>query len=193
MDEIIGQQAAAGSVRTREMTRDLEQMNRLGDQFARTMGRAFQDVAVRGKSFGDVLRGLGQQLAKLALQAAVKPLGAALGTALGNALGGAYAKGGVLQKGSAIPFAQGGVIAQPTYFPMSGGRAGLMGERGAEAIMPLARGPDGRLGVRASGNGGAATSITMHVTTPDVEGFRRSQAQVAAMLSRTVAHGQRNL
>lgn len=76
---------------------------------------------------------------------------------------------------------------------MAGGRAGLMGERGAEAIMPLARGADGRLGVRASGSGGAAMNITMNVTTPDIEGFRRSQAQVAAMLSRTVAHGQRNL
>lgn len=67
MDEINGLPATTGALRTREMTRDLEQMNRLGDQFARTMGRAFQDVAVRGKGFGDVLRGLGQQLAKLAL------------------------------------------------------------------------------------------------------------------------------
>lgn len=192
MDEMDGGTTTAASRRTREMTRDLEQMNRLGDQFARTMGRAFQDVAVRGKSFGDVLRGLGQQLAKLALQAALKPLGTALGSALGSALGGAFAKGGALQKGATIPFAQGGIVSSPTYFPMSGGRAGLMGERGAEAIMPLARGPDGRLGVRAAG-GGAAINITMNVTTPDVEGFRRSQSQVAAMLSRTVAHGQRNL
>ena len=84
------------------------------------------------------------------------------------------------------------MIASPTFFPLAGGRAGLMGERGAEAIMPLARGRDGRLGVRASG-GGAATRVTINVTTPDVEGFRRSQSQIAAMLSRTVSQGQRNL
>ncbi|MFT5506992.1 MAG: phage-related minor tail protein [Hyphomicrobiaceae bacterium] len=181
---------------TRGMTRELEQMNRLGDQFARTMSRAFVDVSLRGKSFGDVLRGLGQQLATLALKSAMKPLenavGSLFGNLLGGQLGGQFAKGSAFQKGSAIPFAQGGVIAQPTYFPMAGGRAGLMGERGAEAIMPLARGPDGRLGVRSSGGGGGQ-NITVNVSTPDVEGFRRSQSQIAAMLSRTVSQGQRNL
>ena len=68
---------------------------------------------------------------------------------------------------------------------------GLAGERGAEAIMPLARGPDGRLGVAAQGGGGV--SITLNVTTPDAESFRRSEAQVATMVARAVALGQRNL
>lgn len=189
MDDPFSAPAGSAGGRTREMTRDLEQMSRLSEKFARTMGRAFQDVAVRGKSFGDVLRGLGQQLAKLALQAAIKPLT----SALTSALGGAFAKGGAFQQGATVPFAQGGVIAQPTYFPMAGGRTGLMGERGAEAIMPLARGPDGRLGVRAANGGGGAAQVTVNVTTPDVEGFRRSQTQIAAILSRTVAQGQRNL
>jgi phage-related minor tail protein len=183
---------AAATSRTRELARDLERMNRLGEQFSRTMNRAFVEIAVRGRSFGDVLRSLAQQLAKLALQAALKPIGNAIGTALGNVFAGGFAKGGAFQRGSTIPFAHGGVVAQPTYFPMSGGRAGLMGERGAEAIMPLARGPDGKLGVRAS-TGGATQNITVNITTPDVEGFRRSQSQVAAMLSRTVANGRRNL
>jgi hypothetical protein len=35
--------------------------------------------------------------------------------------------------------------------------------------------------------------VTINIATPDVEGFRRSQSQIAAMLSRTVAQGQRNL
>ena len=192
MDEFSGDGIAPVSTRAREMTRDLERMNKLGEQFSRTMGRAFVDVAIRGKSFGDVLRGLGQQLAKLALQAAIKPLTNALSSGFGNLFGGSFAQGGAFRRGAAVPFAQGGVIASPTYFPMAGGRAGLMGERGAEAIMPLARGPDGRLGVRAS-SGSAAANITVNVTTPDVEGFRRSQSQVAAMLSRTVSQGQRNL
>ena len=178
MGEAIGDRGGIEPFDTRDMARQLEQLNRLGDRFARTMSRAFVDVAVRGKGFGDVLRGLGQQLAKLALQAATKPLQDAVGSLFSNFVGG-FANGGAFQKGNAIPFAQGGVIASPTFFPLAGGRAGLMGERGAEAIMPLARGRDGRLGVRASG-GGAATRVTINVTTPDVEGFRRSQSQIAA-------------
>lgn len=173
------------------MARDLEQLNRLGDRFGRTMSRAFIDVAVRGKGFGDVLRGLGQQLSRLALQAATKPLQKLIGSVVGNLASGLTGAGGP-GAGRVIPFAQGGVIAAPTFFPLAGGATGLAGERGAEAILPLARGPDGRLGVRTSGGDGAM-HVTINIATPDVEGFRRSQSQVAAMLSRTVSQGRRNL
>jgi phage terminase large subunit-like protein len=70
-------------------------------------------------------------------------------------------------------------------------RIGLAGERGPEAILPLARGPDGRLGVRAEGSAGI--SVTFNVTTPDADSFRRSETQLAALLARAVAQGQRNL
>jgi phage-related minor tail protein len=70
------------------------------------------------------------------------------------------------------------------------GGTGLMGEAGPEAIMPLARGADGKLGVR--GNGGGATTIVMNITTPDVQGFQRSQSQIAAQLSRALSTGNRN-
>ena len=66
-----------------------------------------------------------------------------------------------------------------------------MGEAGAEAIMPLTRGADGSLGVRAHGSA-RPVHITMNISTPDVDSFRRSQGQVAAQLSRAVARGQRN-
>ena len=55
--------------------------------------------------------------------------------------------------------------------------------------MPLARGPDGKLGVR-SGSGGA-TSVTVNISTPDAESFRRSEAQVSAALARAVGRGRR--
>jgi len=90
------------------------------------------------------------------------------------------------------PFAAGGVIASPVAFPLGGGRTGIAGERGPEAIMPLSRGPDGRLGVKA-GNSGDARPIVFNVTTPDADSFRRSESQVAAMLARAVQFGQRNL
>lgn len=61
-----------------------------------------------------------------------------------NAMGNVYAGGNV------IPFARGGVVGGPMFFPMTGGRTGLMGEAGPEAIMPLRRTSDGRLGVAAA-------------------------------------------
>ncbi|WP_349632278.1 hypothetical protein [Nitratireductor sp. GZWM139] len=59
-----------------------------------------------------------------------------------------FSHGGVITQGNVVPFANGGVVNRPTVFPMANG-AGLMGEAGPEAIMPLRRGPDGRLGVSA--------------------------------------------
>lgn len=58
-----------------------------------------------------------------------------------------FAQGGVFSGGGVIPFANGGVVSRPTLFPMAGGKTGLMGEAGEEAIIPLRRGRDGRLGV----------------------------------------------
>lgn len=61
-----------------------------------------------------------------------------------------FEKGGVFSQGRIMPFARGGVVSQPTIFPMKSG-LGLMGEAGPEAVMPLKRGSDGKLGVETSG------------------------------------------
>ncbi|WP_262027651.1 phage tail tape measure protein [Microvirga sp. Mcv34] len=124
------------------------------------------------------------------LDGVVKGLGSVLGSLFGGG-GAAFAKGGAFSRGMVMPFAQGGVIGAPTYFPLGRG-LGLMGEQGAEAVMPLARGPDGRLGVRGAG-GGRPLSVTVNVSTPDAESFRRSEAQVSAALARAVARGQRGM
>ena len=124
------------------------------------------------------------------LDGLVKGVGSILGSLFG-AGGPALAKGGVLSRGMVMPFAKGGVVGAPTYFPLGRG-LGFMGEQGAEAVMPLARGPDGRLGVRGGG-GGRPVSVTVNVTTPDAESFRRSEAQVSAALARAVARGQRGM
>ena len=60
------------------------------------------------------------------------------------------AKGGVMDGGALQPFATGGVVTRPTFFKFANGgqmKNGVMGEAGPEAIMPLKRGPDGRLGI----------------------------------------------
>ena len=87
-----------------------------------------------------------------------------------------------------MPFARGGIISGATLFPMRGG-LGLMGEAGPEAIMPLARGADGKLGVRG---GGSSVNVVMNITTPDVQGFQRSQGQIAAQMGRALGRGNRN-
>ena len=186
--------------RCAQLGKDMEQQfarcSQAGQRFGSTLATAFVDLTLKGKGFGDVLRSLGLRISELALKTAFQPLTDAIGGALQRAItggigGAAFAKGGVIQRGLPVPFADGGVIASPIAFPLAGNRVGIAGERGAEAILPLARGPDGRLGVRA--DGGSGMHVTFNVTTPDVDSFRRSETQLAALLARAVAQGQRNL
>ena len=95
------------------------------------------------------------------------------------------AKGNAFGGGSIIPFAMGGVVTKPTYFPMANHRTGLMGEAGNEGILPLKRNKQGKLGVIASGGSGSVTNnrtIHMTVNTPDANSFRRSKRQILADL-----------
>lgn len=158
--------------------------------------RAFDGVVFDGLKLSDALKGIGTSLTNTVYGIAVRPVQNAIGGALANGLSGLlggllpFEKGGSFAQGRVMPFAMGGVVSQPTSFAMRGGR-GLMGEAGPEAIMPLARGPDGRLGVQAGG-GGRPVTVVMNITTPDVQGFQRSQSQIAAQASRMLAQGQRN-
>ena len=168
-----------------------------GKQFSNALVTAFEGAAIKGKSLGDVFSTLALSLSKLALQAAFKPLESGFSSMLSGLLSGgggatAFANGGVFQGGMPTPFASGGVIQSPIAFPLGGGQSGIAGERGAEAIMPLARGSDGRLGVATSG-GGSPVNVTFNVQAADAESFSRSETQIAAMLSRAVSLGQRNL
>jgi len=89
------------------------------------------------------------------------------------------AKGDVFNMGSIVPFANGGVVNSPTFFPMSKGRTGLMGESGPEAIMPLERGADGKLGVA-----GGSKTVIVNIKTPNAESFRRNKNQIKNMINR---------
>lgn len=76
--------------------------------------------------------------------------------------GGLFANGGTFANGIQ-PFAAGGIVDRPTLFKFASGgalRNGLMGEAGPEAIIPLRRGRDGKLGVAG---GGGSTSVTVNV------------------------------
>lgn len=182
------------SLDTSSYEQSLREATRLGRQFSSTLVGAFESIAIRGKSVGDVLRSVALRLSDLVLRAALKPLEQGLGNVFTGLFSGALAfgNGGVIRQGLPQPFAAGGVIQSPISFPLAGGRTGIAGERGAEAIMPLARGADGRLGVAVNG-GARSMNVTVNVTTPDIESFRRSETQIGAMISRAVALGQRNL
>jgi len=192
MDEPLTTWTVEIDADTTALEQQLAQSARLGRQFGHALTNAFEGVALRGRGLTDVLRTLAFSLSRMTLQAAFRPLEQTFGNFLSQLLSGtAFQNGGVIRQGLPMPFASGGVIASPTLFPLHGGRVGLAGERGAEAILPLARGPDGRLGVQASSSSGV--SVTFNVTTPDAESFRRSETQIAAMLARAVGQGHRNL
>ena len=149
-------------------------MNQAASSFGTAISEAFSKGVVQGKSFDDVLQSVGAKLLDLAAKAAVPNLGANLSSGTQNLFGGI------------TPFADGGVIAAPSYFPTSGGTA-LAGEAGPEAIMPLMRGADGKLGLAGQG----ASTIHVTINAQDVESFKRSEAQVAAALARAVQRGRR--
>ncbi|MEL6621017.1 MAG: phage tail tape measure protein [Pseudomonadota bacterium] len=157
--------------------------------------KAFDGLIFDGDSLSEVLKTLGNSMARSTYNAAMKPVTDHFGGLLANGVGGLmqnilpFADGAPFSQGRVMPFASGGVVSGATPFGMRGGM-GIMGEAGPEAIMPLARGPDGKLGVR--GVGGAAPTIVMNITTPDVQGFARSQNQIAAQMNRALARSNRN-
>ena len=167
----------------------------LSGGFSRGIKSAVDGLVDGSSTLGDALRGLRQTMLDTVYDAAVTPVTQHVGGLLSQAVGGLmnsllpFSDGGTFSQGRVMPFANGGVVSGPAAFPMRGG-VGLWGEAGPEAIMPLARGADGRLGVQAQA-GARPINVTMNVTTPDVAGFERSRGQIAAQVSRAIASGKR--
>lgn len=208
-DQIDALQAALGGAQTMTAAFGLElkqmqstiadvgtDVNLLTRGISSGLRKAFDGLIFDGTKLSDAMRGVAQSMADAAYNAAIKPVTDHFGGLLASAVGGLmngvlpFENGAAFSQGRVTPFARGGVVSSATAFPMRGGM-GLMGEAGPEAIMPLARGADGRLGVR-SNTGAQAVNITMNISSPDVEGFRRSQSQIAAQMGRALARGQRH-
>ncbi len=171
------------------------EVNTLSSGVGGGLRKAFDGLVFDGMKLNDALKSVANTITDTIYSIAMRPVTGALGGFLAQGLssvmsaGMPFAAGGAFSQGRVMPFARGGIVSSPTSFPMRGGR-GLMGEAGPEAIMPLARGPDGRLGVAAAG--GRGVSVVMNISTPDVRGFQRSQSQIAAQVSRALSRGQRN-
>ncbi|EFL88963.1 phage tail tape measure protein [Ahrensia sp. R2A130] len=171
----------------------LGSLEKQSDRFGRAFSSSLKSAVTSGRSFNDTLKDMALRMSSIALDAGFKPL-ENLASGLFQNLASALVPSGFGGGGGTpaiTPFAKGGIVASPTFFG-SGGSVGLMGEAGAEAIMPLSRGSDGKLGVKMQG-GSAPVNVTFNVSTPDATSFRRSQSQLSAMLARTVGRGQRNL
>ncbi len=178
------------------LTTTNREVNVLSKGISSGLKSAFDGLVFDGLKLSDALKKVADSMIKATYNAAITPVTKHFGGLLANSISGAFgggslfANGGSFSQGRVMPFANGGIVSGPTTFPMRGG-TGLMGEAGPEAIMPLRRGANGRLGVEMSG-GGRPVNITMNISTPDVEGFKRSQGQIAAQVSRALGRGQRN-
>lgn len=172
----------------------LKDLQGLSKSFGSELTNALRGAAVSGKSLESVLRQVGLSLAGMALSQGLKPLQSLTSSLFSGLFGGLgsalhFADGGV--PGRVTPFASGGVVSTPTYFPMGKG-LGLAGEAGSEAILPLRRSADGKLGVAAAG-GGAPVNVVFNVTAQDAASFRKSEGQITGMMARAVSRGARHL
>ena len=96
-----------------------------------------------------------------------------------------FAKGGAFAKNKIVPYAKGGIVNKPTMFAYANGgagRFGLMGEAGPEAILPLQRGPGGKLGVQASGGGVSVGNINITVENTGDKLNPAAQKQLAGQV-----------
>ena len=175
----------------------LDALQKKSELFGRTLTNSLKSAAVSGQGLGDVLKQLAMSIASMSLSAGLKPLQDLASGLFSSFIGGLKREPGAFYGTPPIPadrptaFAKGGVVSSPTYFN-AGGSLGLMGEAGTEAIMPLTRGADGRLGVAAQG-GGSPVQVVFNVSTPDATSFRKSEAQLTGMLARATRKGVRTL
>lgn len=127
---------------------------------------ALGDLVTTGKAdFGSLASSILSEMSKVLLNQAFSSLfggkgGSGILSSIGSFFG--FANGGAFSGGVQM-FANGGafsnsIASSPTAFGMSGGKMGVMGEAGPEAIMPLTRMAGGKLGVQAIVGGGGSSS-----------------------------------
>ena len=181
---------AAGTNTAQEILANF--FNNLANSFADMAGKMIQDMIMMllykqllGPMFGLDFGGASS------LGSAVFGGGAATGASWGGFAGALgmpmlNANGNMFANGIR-PFAMGGIVDSPTLFKFANGGAmntGVMGEAGPEAILPLSRGSDGKLGVSANGSSGN-TNVTVNV---DASGSKvQGDDQAANQLGKAVA------
>lgn len=196
-----------------------DSMRTAAQNVARDISEPIKDALRSGelswRTFADAVLQIGRNLASRLIDVAFAPIEEALTSALrgviaggptgilsslfGFASGGvidrgsvhAFADGGVVDRGSVYEFARGGVVSRPMIFPLARG-IGLVGEAGPEAILPLRRGADGRLGVEArvdDGDGGPRQAITIHIDARGADAGAAARLRAAVPQLTRALHG----
>lgn len=185
VDELAGAYLRAADhldTLTHQQERDIErkkQAQKAEEDLARSVAQTTEQMfnqIVTARSWDDALKAVLSTIGQLVVKGLFGggPLGGAFNNAFGVDAGGLAsvlfnAKGNAFSASGVTPFAKGGVVSAPTMFGFGRGNLGLMGEAGPEAIMPLKRGADGKLGV-AGGGGGTTFNVTVTLgenTTPE--------------------------
>lgn len=184
--EALGRESSLLSQDLDEVSKRFDDLSKAGKSFAsgleRDLAGAMRSLVVEGEGLSETFRNLALSVADRAFQSAMSPVLESVAGSVAMAL--PFAKGGVLANGNVQAFASGGVVENATYFPMQSG-VGLMGEAGAEAILPLKRTDDGRLGVQS--HSGQNVHVTMNISTPDSSGFRKSKTQIVTELQNALS------
>lgn len=143
--------------RTRVFEEQREVQKEVADTIANSMGDALMSMVDGTKSVKDAFKSMAADIIKdLYRIYVVKQITGMISNAISPYMPTftPSENGNVFSNGNLVPYADGGVVGSPTTFPMNDGRTGLMGEAGPEAIMPLKRGKNGKLGVQAEGGAG---------------------------------------
>ena len=166
------------------------------------MENAIVNFVMTGKlNFAEFTRSILADMARIIVrQAIMKPILSAFGFADGglvsggtasaatggevtmanfNAMGNAYGRNGI-QK-----FARGGIVHSPQIFPFKNG-IGLMGEAGSEAILPLKRTKQGKLGVESSGGGGNVVNVSVNAGGTSAQGNNMKANQLGKMIGSAI-------
>ena len=180
-----------------------------GIQAVNSFGDAFADFVATGKaSFAEMTSSILQDLARIFAKAALfkalsmTGIGSFLGLAKGGVtkgmtppttipggVGAMAANGLAVARNGIVPYAKGGLVTKPTLFQYAQGGAGnygLMGEAGTEAIMPLRRGSNGKLGVEASGGGASNVVINVDASGSNVQGDQPNAKALGAAIGAAV-------
>ena len=165
-----------------------------------SMGDAFADLVVDGKaSFAELTVSILKDIQKMIIKAlffkAIMGVKNFLGFGDGGVVSGGNeiqnvtavaAKGQVLAQNKIVPYAYGGIVSRPTLFPMANG-AGLMGEAGPEAIMPLRRNKQGKLGVETSGaTSNNVVNVSVNASGTSAQGNNVKANQLGKMIGSAI-------
>jgi lambda family phage tail tape measure protein len=172
-----------------DSTNGFKQAQNMFSSITRNMESALDRFVETGKfKFSDFARSVIMDLMKIQLRAAASNFLSSLMGTFG------FANGGVFAGGKVTAFANGGVVGGPTLFPMANGM-GLMGEAGPEAIMPLKRGKDGKLGVASEGGSGQVVNnyYTYNISAVDAKSVAQLFSENRRTLLGTIKQAEKEL